>query len=126
MFHVKTELKESKIHGIGLFAGENIDKGQKIYTKNSDLELSLTPKEFSKLQKNEQKTIKHYGCFDKKVDRWHLDFDDIRFCNHSKNGNITLKEESLVASRNIEEGKEITQDYSQFEEPLRGGLKKQD
>lgn len=53
-------------------------------------------------------------------------FDDTRFCNHSKNGNITIDKNSieyqLIAKRNINKDEEITQDYKEFEK-LRKGLK---
>ncbi len=116
MFHVKIELKKSKIHGIGLFAGQDISKGQKIYTGNENLDLFLSEEECSKLALDEQNTIKHYGYFDKAKSKWHLSFDDIRFCNHSSDGNITLKEKSLVAKRDIAKGEELTQDYREFEQ----------
>lgn len=122
MFHVKIKLKESEIHGIGLFAGRDISKGEKIYTGNEKLDLFLSEEECSKLARDEQNTIKHYGYFDKEKHKWHLSFDDIRFCNHSSDGNITLKEKSLVAKRDIAKGEELTQDYREFE-PLREKLR---
>ncbi|OGJ16321.1 hypothetical protein A3K73_01900 [Candidatus Pacearchaeota archaeon RBG_13_36_9] len=116
MFYIKTKLKNSRLHGLGLFAGQNIKKGQKIYTGNEKLDLFLSEEEFSRLPIDEQNTIKHYGYFDKEKHKWHLAFDDIRFCNHSSDGNITLKEKSLVAKRDIKKGEELTQNYSEFED----------
>lgn len=63
---------------------------------------------------------------DPKNNKWHLAFDDIRFCNHSKNGNVTISKNDtkyqLIAKRNINQGEEITQDYKEFEK-LRKELK---
>ena len=116
MFYVKIKLQQSRIHGIGLFADEDISTGKAVYCGNPKLDLLLTDKEFLKLSVNEQGTIKHYGYFDKYLKKWHLAFDDIRFCNHSSDGNISLKNNKLVAARNIKKGEEITQNYEEFEE----------
>src|SRR3989344_7284528 len=113
MFNVKVKIGLSSIHGFGLYAAESIRLGQKIYTPNDNLDLYLTNDEFSDLFENEQQTIKHYGFFDKKKQMWHLSFDDIRFCNHNSNGNMTLAGEVLVAKRDIKIGEELTQDYSE-------------
>jgi uncharacterized cupin superfamily protein len=101
MFYVKVKLKESKIHGIGLFADEDIPKGKTVYSDNNKLDLFLSEKEFSSLADNEKNTIKHYGFFDKSVGKWHLNFDDMRFCNHSLDGNITLRSSKLIAKKDI-------------------------
>lgn len=116
MFHVRVELRQSAWHGIGLFAGEDISKGEKIYTENLSLDLLLSESEFSMLSDDEKKTIKHYGYFDKNKRKWHLAFDDIRFCNHSVDPNLILKDGSLVAKKDIKKDEELTQDYRDFEE----------
>jgi uncharacterized protein len=115
MFHVKIKLSPSKIHGIGLFAEENIPKGKIVYSINKDLDLFLSNNEFQRLSEDEKRTIKHYGYFDKQLKKWHLCFDDIRFCNHDANGNIGLKNDKLVAKTSIKEGEELTQNYCEFE-----------
>lgn len=66
MFYIKYILEKSKLHGIGLFANENISKGQKIYKENPNLNLFLSSEKFLKLPLDERKTIQHYGYFDKK------------------------------------------------------------
>ena len=123
MFHIKTLIKKSSLHGIGLFADENVFKGQNVYTENQKLDLFLSNKEFSKLSTNEKTTIQHYGYFDMKRNKWHLNFDDIRFCNHDINGNITLQNGILKAKKNIKKGEVLTQNYGEFEK-LRDKLKR--
>ena len=123
MFHIKTTIKNSPLHGIGLFADENIFKGQKIYTENPNLDIFLSNEEFSKLPENEKTTIQHYGYFDIQKNKWHLNFDDMRFCNHSKDGNITLIDKIvIIAKKDIKKGEELTQNYEEFE-VLRDKLK---
>lgn len=88
MFHVKTKLGKSTIHGIGLFANQSISKGSKIYSINETLDLVISCGTFDSLSADEQQTISHFGYFDKKLDNWHLSFDNIRFCNHSRKPNF--------------------------------------
>ena len=123
MFHVLVKLDKSSIHGIGLFAAQNIKKDQKVYTANSSLDLMLSEAELARLIEDEIRTIKHYGFFDRQKQKWHYAFDDIKFCNHSADGNVTSRDGSLVAKRAILEGEEITQDYNEFEK-LRDKLTK--
>ena len=115
MFYVKTKLKESKIHGIGLFADQDIKKNAPVYSTNESLNLKLSEREFSRLPEDEKSTIRHYGYFDNKSNTWNLCFDNIRFCNHSVECNIALRDGKVVALRDIKNGEELTQDYGDFE-----------
>jgi hypothetical protein len=116
MFHVKYLLKTSPIHRIGLFAAEDICAGALIYTQNLKLDLLLSEEEFTALVDEEKRVVKHYGFFDMNVGKWHLSHDDIRYCNHSPDGTMTLRGTDLVAKRDISSGEELTQDYREFEE----------
>jgi len=116
MFYIRTSLKESPLHGIGLFSGENIAPWTKIYAPNPELDLFISPEKFLTLSNSDQETIQHYGYLDSKSGGgWHLAFDDIRFCNHSSRWNITLKQGILYANRAIKAGEELTQNYEEFE-----------
>lgn len=126
MIKVKTILKESLIHkgGIGLFIVEPIKKGEIIVVPStSGLDIELEEKDFVRLPKKEQEVILHYGFRNKFNNKFHLNFDDARFINHSKEGNLKLDEKThnLFAIRDIEAGEELTQDYSEFKD-LREGL----
>ncbi|MBR9701242.1 hypothetical protein GOV11_05245 [Candidatus Woesearchaeota archaeon] len=115
MFNVKVVLGESKIHGIGLFADENIAKGALVYTVNPDLNLHLTQEEFSKLSDDEKNTMRHFGYFGKDK-QWHLSFDNIRFCNHHRKGNVSYKDGKIYSVRAIMKDEEITQNYEEIED----------
>lgn len=115
MFHVKTKLKESKIHGIGLFADQDIKENTIVYSASDKLNLRLSERKFARLSDDEKSTIKHYGYYDNNNNTWNLCFDNIRFCNHSIEGNIALREGKAVAIRDIKNGEEITHDYREFE-----------
>jgi len=121
MMHVKTEVRSSQVHGQGLFAKEDIAQGQLIYTQDTKHSLAIDDRALSLLPKGEQEKVKHYGYKDKHTGKWHLAHDDIRFCNHSANANITATQEGIIAKKNISVGEELLQDYSEFEN-LRDGL----
>ncbi len=114
MFHVNVVLDKSKVHGIGLFARENIKKGWLVYTDNPNLNLLLSPESFSSLHIKEQNYIKHYGYFNQERKEWYLAFDNIRFLNHASDANVTLTDKGLCALKNIAYGQELLQDYREL------------
>lgn len=116
MFYINIKVKESKIDGLGLFADQNIKKGERIYKHSPDLDLQLTPEQFDALDKREQDTIMHYGYVDNKTGLHRLDHDDIRFVNDSNDPNIGTDENGVIVTlRNIAKGEELVQNYSDFE-----------
>ena len=116
MFYVKHTLKPSKINGIGLFANQNIKKGEVVYEVVLADDLLLTNNEFITLTSSQKSTIEHFGYFDKKLSKWHLANDDIKFCNHSPNSNVSLIGSKLIALRNINSGDEILHNYQEIED----------
>lgn len=122
MLLVKTIVKQSPIHGLGLFANQNISKGDMIWKFSDGLDLEISPVEFSNLSSYEKGMINFYGFHSKKTGNYHLSFNDVRFVNHSPEGNITIDksiddiEYPLVAKRDISKGEEITQNYYEFDE----------
>jgi len=115
----------SPVHGIGLFTQENITKGQVIYTPSPQFDLQISKEDFLQIDDLSRKHIMHYGFRDSH-NIWHLAFDNIRFCNHSKKPNIgkNLYVESyeIIALCNIKNGQELLQNFSDFENPLRKEL----
>ncbi|WP_133406754.1 SET domain-containing protein [Parashewanella tropica] len=115
MFNVKVSIAPSSIHGIGLFAEQSIQKGEVIYTEVPELDLHISKEQFTKLDKNEQFFIEHYGFFNEVKGYWHLSHDNIRFCNHATQSNITWKDNAyLIALKDIAQGEEIVQDYREM------------
>ncbi|RLV57709.1 SET domain-containing protein [Parashewanella curva] len=107
MFNVAVCIKPSAIHGIGLFTKQMIKKGQVIYTETPELDLHLSKEQFAELDEKEQAFIEHFGFFNETENHWHLSHDNIRFCNHATQSNITWKDNAyLVALRDITKGEE--------------------
>lgn len=120
MIHIKYQLRESPIHGIGLFAAEAIDARRRIYTPNKLLDVNLTTDEYFQLSKREQEDVQYYGYFNKYSGAWHVAFDPIRFLNHGDEGiaNVTQDEAMVMtAVRDIIKGEELLQDYTEIYPP---------
>lgn len=131
MMHIKYKLDKSENHGIGLFADENISKGQLIYTASPLLDVDITQEQFDTLEKSEQDEIQYWGFWDDINNVWHVDFDVSKFIIHSNDSTVTqdptYSVAYLVATRDIKKGEELTQNYKEFEteEALRTrGIKK--
>ena len=109
------------VHGLGLFADQDITKGTQIWKFSPGLDLEITSTDFEKLSQYEKNFINFYGFLSRKTNNYHLSFDNVRFINHSKEGNITVDmsvddvEYPLVASRDIKSGEELLQNYFEFD-----------
>ena len=119
MIHISYKLKASDLHGIGLFADENIKQSQLIYTASPLLDLNITQEQFDSLDQKEKDEILWWGFFDQPSQMWHVDFDVSKFINHSYQPTVTQDEQHneayLVAARDIMAGEELTQNYLEFE-----------
>lgn len=119
MIHIKYKLGKSKLHGIGLFAEENLKKGQVIYTASPLLDVDISKQQFNSLDEKEQREIKYWGFWDEPNNVWHVDFDNSKFINHSFEPTLTQdskhKDAYLVTTKNIKKGEELTQNYLEFE-----------
>ena len=117
--HVKYKLNKSLHHGIGLFANEEIKKGQLVYTASPLLDVNITQEQFNSLHENEQSEIKYWGFFDDLNNVWHVDFDVSKYINHANDATVTqdtkYTDAYLVATRDIAKGEELTQNYREFE-----------
>jgi SET domain-containing protein len=119
MIHIKYKLDKSNLHGVGLFADEELHKGQLVYTSSPLLDVNISQEQFDSLSKEEQREIEWWGFKVPNEDIWHVDFDVSKFINHSKDGTVTQdtnhKDAYLVAARDVRSGEELTQNYLEFE-----------
>lgn len=113
MIVVKTKLDRSLISGIGLFANQDILKGDLIWKMTSISVFQISPDKYKELSQIEKDFIiqKDYYWLDDDGN-YLIPLDDSRFVNHSNNPNIIEKDEnSCVASRDIAKNEELTIDY---------------
>jgi len=116
MLLVKTYLDKSPIHGIGVFAGEDIRKGRKIWVFAEGFDHCFTPKQFARLPKQARDFLKSYGY---RVDGEVLfTVDNDRHINHSETPNTYLHDGYAIARVDIKKGTEITNDYREFDPGL--------
>lgn len=116
MLLVKTYLDKSPIHGLGVFAGEFIPQGTKIWRFVEGFDRAYSPKQFAKLPKPARDFLKLYGY---RVDGEILftaDYD--RHINHSDEPNTEMRGGYVIARWDIPEGAEITNDYREFDAAL--------
>lgn len=118
MIHVKYKLDKSPIDGIGIFADQNVQKGNLVYTVSPLLDVNITQLQFDSLEEVQKQEIEYWGYWFEPGKVWHVDFDDIHFINHSFTANtaqdFSRPEAPLVATRDIRAGEELTQNYLEF------------
>src|SRR6266487_3075430 len=83
MLFVKTVLKESAIHGIGLFAAEMISSGSIIWKLNPLIDIKLTAEQVLSLSLPSQDRVRGYAYRQRSTGLYVLCGDDARFMNHS-------------------------------------------
>lgn len=116
MLLVKTYLDKSKIHGLGVFAGEFIRKGTKIWRYVEGFDRCYTPKQFARLPKQAREFIKFHGY---RVDGEIIfTADHDHHMNHADEPNTYLHNGYAIARCNIRKGVEITNNYREFDPGL--------
>lgn len=119
MLLVKTELKPSKIHGLGVFAAKFIAKGTRVWEYREGFDHRVSEDFVKSLPKPAQSTLKHYSGL------WGggyvISADDARYLNHSESPNLkTFAEPDCdIAIRDIQIDEELLEDYREFEESPR-------
>src|SRR6476660_8624172 len=116
MLLVKTYLDKSPIHGLGVFAGQFIRKGTKIWRFVEGFDRAYTPQQFAKLPRQARDFLKNYGYRVNGEILFTVDND--RHMNHSDAPNTYLHDGYVIARCNIGKGVEITNDYREFDPTL--------
>ena len=119
MIHIRYKLDISNKHGIGLFADEDLQPRQLVYTASPVLDLNIMQEEFDSLNEAEKREILWWGFFDEPSQKWHVDFDVSKFINHSNSATLTQdashEDAYLITTRGVKKGEELTQNYLEFE-----------
>jgi uncharacterized protein len=113
MLLVKTYLDKSKIHGLGVFAGQFIRKDAKIWRFVFGFDRYYTRKRLAKLPKAARDYIRLHGYQWKNEILLSMDYDT--FMNHAEEPNTYYRNGFVHARSNIRKDTEITNDYRAFE-----------
>lgn len=127
MLLVKTKVKESNIHGLGLFADQFIPRGTEIWRFTPGFDLRFTREQILSFPEALQIYIYKYSWRSKKSKLYCFSSDDGKFFNHSENPNVLSEyqdnEEEVitVAIKDIQAGEEILDNYNSFEDEKSDG-----
>lgn len=121
-----TEVRHSKIHGLGLFAKKLIPKGTIWWHARPQDVLIIAKDQFFTLETSLKTssmngyidTLLTYSYYERNLDALIFCLDNSRFVNHSNNANSGASEDEnglcAMALRDIQSGEEITEDYSKY------------
>ena len=112
MLIIRTVIRPSATHGIGLFAAEPVAAGTRMWEFDDRLDRLYSNAEFQAIPEAHV-MLMLYGQFTLDGDLL-LCGDDARFVNHSETPSMSNMEMFCVAARDIAAGEEITEDYRTF------------
>lgn len=122
MILVKTYIKQSPIHGIGIFANEFIQKGTKIWQFTENFDLKYTEEEIKTFPQQIQDYLKRYAWLSKTSKKYCFSSDNGKYFNHSIKNNVqsyyTNEQLEVItyALRDIEKDEELLDNYTSFED----------
>ena len=120
------EVKQSNIHGLGLFAKKLIPKGMIWWHARPQDVLIISKEQFLTLDSSHDtapmKEFMHnlltYSYYERDLDALIFCLDNSRYVNHSFNANSGASDDEngfcAVALNDIHHGEEITEDYSKY------------
>lgn len=111
MLLVRTYLGKSEIHGIGVFAAEDIAEGVLVWEFNPVVDRLISRAEFDVLPDLTKEMIRHHAEFVERENAFVLSGDNDRFMNHGDIPNTRDEGRRLYSSAFIPAHAEITCDY---------------
>jgi len=135
MLIVSCEIGPSKIHGLGVFAKENVKKGAVVWVSHKDFDVYYTEEQINRLHEVPRANMFDHVYINPKTGKYVLCGDEARYMNHSDDYNIVShhfasEEEARsfglgdevdwvegisIAARDITKGEELTCDYKEFD-----------
>lgn len=114
---IPTILKASPIHGLGVFAAEDIPKGAMVWEFTEGFDQECFGVEIERLPKPQRRAMLHYAYRKPGTQTYVLCADDTRFFNHAENPTVTSTDVDGpdIAARLIRAGEELTIDYRAFD-----------
>jgi SET domain-containing protein len=118
MLVIATYLAQSGIHGLGVFAGRGVRKGEVVSRFMPPFDVHYPAELLAALTPAEQNYLRNYSYFSRFSQLWILPGDHDRYMNHSEEPNVGMHPSGStenVALRDIAAGEELTCDYRSFD-----------
>jgi len=120
MLLIKTAVRLSSIHGLGVFAAEPIRKEQPVWVYHPTVDSKINRNEFEKFTESRKATVSHFA-HQNEQGQWILCGDGALFFNHSDTPNCEVRysdrdypdarEGVIRALKDISVGEELTLNY---------------
>jgi SET domain-containing protein len=114
MLMVETELRESPIHGIGVYLTEPVRAGELIWRFDSRIDRVFADEELRQMPESLRRYLMTYSTLHSGLGLWVLCGDNGRHFNHSDTPNtrsLGIAFGDDVAAKDLEAGTELTSDY---------------
>ena len=118
MLTIATYLDRSHLHGIGVFAGEDVARGRVVWRFNPQIDLEFTDEQWREMElKTVPESFRHVRRYSyKEGNRFYLCVDNAQFMNHSNDANVANDSTSntMVACVDIRQGEELLCNYFEY------------
>lgn len=126
MMMVDTELRESSIHGTGVFLTEPVEAGQVIWRFDSRIDRTFADAELDEMPERLRRFLRVYSTYHEGLKLWVLCGDNGRHFNHSETPttrSLGIAFGDDVAATDLPAGTELTSDYRTICDAMRlGGI----
>jgi SET domain-containing protein len=116
MFLIDTYLDKSKIQGVGVFAKENVKKGEKIKEVRIEFEIEFDKENLPRMPLALSRMLDNYAYEREKGSKIVvLGIDNEKYLNHSDDPSVN---DDGIALKDIKIGDEITINYRDFDDSI--------
>jgi SET domain-containing protein len=116
MLLIDTYLDKSKINGVGVFAKENVKKGEKIKEVRPEFEIEFDKENLPRMPLALARMVDNYAYEREKGSKIVvLGIDNEKYLNHSDNPSVN---DDGIALKDIKIGDEITINYRDFDDSI--------
>lgn len=120
MMRVRASLKYSAIHGIGLFAEEDIPAGTVVWDFDPKFDLAYDRSDLDAFPDFVRAEVLKFSFWDDRLQKFVLCADNARFFNHTDEAPNCLDHEDrrrTISVRDIARGEELTANYREWALP---------
>jgi len=114
MFLIPTRVQPSGIHGMGVFAAEEIPAGTLIWIFDEHVDWKMSARDLGRFPEPFQSRLREY-CYRLPNGDYVYCGDNAKYMNHSVSPNCDDTGDRTVTLRRIRAGEELTCDYRAFD-----------